>query len=205
MKKRIFSLISALSIMAMPLTALAEGSQNVNVNADINPASPSYFGLNFDGVSFTGDMGSHVTGTTTLAGEPVYNSNYRVQSTLNFDVYVSGTNLVSDDGKSLSSRRMNVNQYGYMEEYWEEYYDENGEWQQRLMGTGNFYDHEASLQVNNDLTKLYSGSSQNRNHYLQFNLDLTNSNNSYSDNNVLTNLDENTAFSSQVTFTYTGL
>lgn len=205
MKKRIFSLISALSIMAMPLTALAEGSQNVNVNADINPASPSSFGLNFDGVSFTGDMGSHVTGTTTLAGQPVYNSNYRVQSALNFDVYVSGTNLVSEDGKSLSSRRMTVNQYGYMDQNWEGYYDENGDYQERLVEYGNFWDEEASLQVNNDLTKLYSGSNQDRKHYLQFNLDLTISNNSYSDNKVLTNLDENTAFSSQVTFTYTGL
>lgn len=205
MKKRLFSLVSAITIMAMPLTALADSSQNVNVNANINSVSPSYFGLNFDGVAFNGDVGSTITGTTTQSGETVYDSNYQVQSALNFDVYVSGTNLVSADGKSLSSRRMTVNQYGYMEQYWEGYYDEYGNYQERLMGTGNFYNHEASLQVNNDLTKLYSGSNQNQNHYVQFTLDLTTQNNVYSDNSVLKNLNANTDFSSQVTFTYTGL
>jgi hypothetical protein len=205
MKKKLFSLISAVSIMAAPFTVMANSSTNVNVNANINAASPSYFGLNFDGVSFNGDVGTSFTGTTTHAGQTVNNSNYRVQSALNFDVYVSGSNFASEDGKSLSSRRMTVNQYGYMEQYWEGYYDENGDYQERLVESGNFYNHEASIQVNNDLTKLYSGNNQDQNHYLQFTLDLTNQNNLYSDNNVLTNLKENTNFSSQVTFTYTGL
>jgi hypothetical protein len=203
MKKKLFSLISAVSIMAAPFTVMANSSNNVNVNANINAASPSYFGLNFDGISFNGDVGTSFAGTTTQSGQTVINSSYNVQSALNFDVYVSGTNLVSEDGKSLSSRRMTVNQYGYMNQYWEGYYDENGNYQERL--NWNFYNHEASVQVHNDLTKLYNGNNQNQDHYLQFTLDLTNQNNVYSDNNVLTNLKENTNFSSQVTFTYTGL
>jgi hypothetical protein len=204
MKKKLLSLISALSIMTVPFTVMADSSSNVNVNANINGVSPSYFGLNFDGVSFNGEVGSTLTGTTSQSGELVYDSNYRVQSALNFDVYVSGTNLVSGDGTSLASRRMAITQYNWFDAYYEDYMDENGNNQMRITG-GNFWNEENRLQVNNDLTKLYSGSNQNQNHYVQFTLDLTTQNNIYSDNNVLKDLDENTDFSSQVTFTYTGL
>lgn len=204
MKKKLLSIISALSIMTVPVTVMADSTSNVNVNANINGVSPSYFGLNFDGVSFNGEVGSTLTGTTSQSGDLVYDSNYRVQSTLNFDVYVSGTNLVSEGGTSLASRRMAITQYYWFDPYYEEYMDENGDYQMRVIG-GNFWNEQNRLQVNNDLTKLYSGSNQNQNHYVQFTLDLTTQNNNYSDNNVLKDLKENTDFSSQVTFTYTGL
>jgi hypothetical protein len=180
--------IVACAIISMPLAAFADSSQNVNVNADINPASPSSFGLNFNAITFNGEVGNNTTGTAYVDGQHVEYAKYTVSSSLNFDVYVSGSNLVSETGEELTSRRMTVNQY-------------------HSYGNYNPYGYnEASSQINKDLTKLYSGSNEyNQDHTLQFNLDLTTQNNSYADNGTLINLKENKQFSSQVTFTYTGL
>lgn len=188
-RKGLGALVASCAIMSMPFAALADTSQSVNVNANVNPATPSTFGLNFNGITFNGEVGSNTTGTASVDGQYVDYAKYTVSSTVNFDVYVSGSNLVSDTGEELTSRRMTVTQY---QPY--SYYNDP------------YYNYEASSQVNNDLTKLYSGSNQNnQDHTLQFNLDLTTQNNAFADNGVLTNLKENKQFSSQVTFTYTGL
>jgi hypothetical protein len=188
-RKGLGALVASCAIMSMPFAAFADTSQSVNVNANVNPATPSSFGLNFNGITFNGDVGSNTTGTASLDGQYVDYAKYTVSSTLNFDVYVSGSNLVSETGEELTSRRITVNQYSPHNYY-----------------NNPYYYHEASSQINNDLTKLYSGSNEyNQDHTLQFNLDLTTQNNQYADNGVLSNLKENKQFSSQVTFTYTGL
>jgi len=181
-RKGLGALVASCAIVSMPLAAFADTSQSVNVNATINPATPSSFGLNFNGITFSGEVGNNTAGSATMDGENVNYAKYTVSSALNFDVYVSGTELVSETGEKLTSRRMMVNQYhsyGY---------------------------HEASAQINKDLTKLYSGSGEyNQDHTIDFNLDLTTQNNQYADNGVLLNLKENKQFSSEITFTYTGL
>lgn len=187
-RKGLGALVASCAIVSMPLAAFADTSQSVNVNATINPATPSSFGLNFNGITFSGEVGNNTTGSATLDGQNVDYANYTVSSALNFDVYVSGTNLVSETGEELTSRRITVNQYHSYGNY--DPYGYN----------------EASAQINKDLTKLYSGSNENNQvHTLQFNLDLTSQNNQYADNGVLTNLKENKQFSSEITFTYTGL
>jgi hypothetical protein len=189
-RKGLGAIVASCAIISMPLAAFADSSQSVNVNANVYPATPSSFGLNFNGITFNGDVGSNTTGTAYVDGQSVDYAKYTVSSTLNFDVYVSGSNLVSETGEELTSRRITVNQYSPPYSYYNNPY----------------YSHEASLQVNNDMTKLYSGSNQNnQDHTLQFNLDLTTQNNQYADNGVLSNLKDNKQFSSQVTFTYTGL
>lgn len=187
--KGLGAIVASCAIISMPLAAFADSSQSVNVNANVNPASPSSFGLNFNGISFNGEVGSNTTGTAYADGQTVDHAKYTVSSSLNYDIYVSGSNLVSETGEELTSRRMTVNQYGPYSYYNDPYYYQ-----------------EASSQINKDLTKLYSGSNEyNQDHTLRFNLDLTTQNNSYADNGVLINLKENKQFSSQVTFTYTGL
>jgi hypothetical protein len=187
-RKGLGAIVTSCAIISMPLAAFADSSQSVNVNADINPASPSSFGLNFNAITFNGEVGNNTTGTAYVDGQNVEYAKYTVSSSLNFDVYVSGSNLVSETGEELTSRRLTVNQY-------------------HSYGNYNPYGYnEASSQINKDLTKLYSGSNEyNQDHTLQFNLDLTTQNNSYADNGALINLKENKQFSSQVTFTYTGL
>jgi hypothetical protein len=193
LRRGIGAIAVSLAVLTIPLAASADSSQSVNVNASINPATPSSFGLNFNGLNFSGDVGNNVSGSATQDGTGVNIPKYTVSSTLNFDVYVKGTDFVNSNGEQLTSRRLQVTQYQPSP-----YYSNPDDYP--------YWNWEGSAQINKELTKLYSGSNQsNQAHTLQFNLDLTTQNNNYADNSVLTNLKNNQQFSSQVTFTYTGL
>jgi hypothetical protein len=87
-RKGLGALVASCAIMSMPFAAFADTSQSVNVNANVNPATPSSFGLNFNGITFNGEVGSNTTGTASLDGQYVDYAKYTVSSTLNFDVYV---------------------------------------------------------------------------------------------------------------------
>lgn len=182
-KKSLMALTAAVSIFALPFTVFADASSNVNVNANVNGAlTPSSFALNFDSLSFNGDVGTYTQGTASLGGTPLTTApQYQVTSELNFDVYVSGTDLQSSSGKKLNSRRIAINQFD-----------------------PTYANFEGYAQVTHAMSYLYAGYGEtNQDHLLDIYLDLTNTNN-YDDNAVLSQIGSE-QFTSQVTFSYSGI
>jgi hypothetical protein len=175
-------------IIIFPVVSYADVDKTVKVDAVITPANPSSFSLNFDSVSFSG-----TTGTTLLEGKPSLSDSktdaakYTVTANGNYDVYISASNLVSPDGKTISSKRIITNQYG-------------------SYANNNYGTSEGSLKLAPTPTKLYTGSKENEiDHFLEFQLDVDPGHDYDNDSDVLNGLSGPTDFSSQITITYTGL
>lgn len=180
--------ITIFSIWAFPISSSAVSNKNIKVAADLTPSSPSYFSLNFDGISFTGKTGSGLlSGKPASSEKEIDVAKYTISTDVNFNVYISGTNLKSKDGKELSSERIIINQYSSFTD-------------------GNkFGPLEGTIRLKKTPTKLYSGSYENgKEHYLLFQLDVD-KHNQFNDGDVISNLDGNTLFDSDITLTYIGL
>jgi hypothetical protein len=182
--KKLMIIGAVAGLLALPLSAFAATNQDVNVSASVNGITPASFTTNFDAVSFTGDVGSIASGTYSAAGQPVDQPEYTVTSALNYQMMVTGTDLVASDGTTLNSNRISIIQTDPV----------NG-----------FF--EGSTEVTKDVqTQLYSSSNPEDAvaHTLSFSLDLGNSD-SYTDNDTLSSITGNEQFNSTVTFSLTGL
>ena len=181
--KKLLLIGAAVSLFALPLTAFAAATQDVSVSAKVHGVTPASFAMNFDAVSFDGDVGSIVPGTYSAAGSPVAQPSYTVTSALNYQMMVSGTDLAASDGTQLNSTRILIVQTSPADGFF-----------------------EGSTEVTKKAQTLYISNNPEDalTHNLSFTLDLTNDKN-YTDNDALSSISGNEQFNSTVTFSLTGL
>lgn len=182
-RKKLMMIGAAVGLFSLPLTSFAATNQDVSVRASINGVTPASFTMNFDAVSFDGDVGSIVPGTYSASGSPVDQPSYTVTSALNYQMMVSGTDLVATDGIKLNSTRISIVQTSPANGFFE--------------GTTEVTKSAQTLYISNNPEDAVT-------HNLSFVLDLTNDS-QYTDNAALSSISGEEQFNSTVTFSLTGL
>ena len=180
--KKLQKLGIGVGILSLVLTSglSASANKNVNVNAKVHPKSGIF--MNFDSFSFVGGVGEAISSATYMNGtNQVLTPEMQVKFKNNYSVMMSASDFTTSGltPTTLDSERLSVS-----------------------IANGS----QQSLSENP--TVVDSGSAtgfKTNTKSLNFNLNLTDANNNFTDNAVLGSLESETDFSTTITVSYSGL